>query len=561
MPNIVTKMLLDDKEYNSKLDKAKKSTQGYQSQVESMGKAIGGSMVKAFGAFGAAVGLAGGAIEGFNKAIQSSQVTADAWDKVIRAAKTSVDTFFTALSTGDFSTFLGGLNTIIERAAMASAALDALGNATMSYGYFTTRNQADFAEAVTIMRDQDASYSDKMAAKATADAILGDQREITEELKKKITTALQAVMTERNYLTADQIGTIDLAHMLSIDITAGGEAERARLEAEYQEYLAEIAKIKKPEARQIYMGGTMNGTAMYRMEGPTQAQMDEYRAQLTAVADKYKEAVLYQSTLVAPSDEWLQNVINMANEMDRADKLLTDMVKQYNRAANIQPEVVEQARTFNPLPGPSKLETKDVSANIPKELPQLNLDEANRGMETLNTNTLTATDSLDAMATVMSSLGSFIDDSSDSWLAWGANVLRAVAQAIPAIQTLIGTEAKEATTKAAGAVAGGAKSVASIPYVGAAMAVAAAASIAAAIAAAPKFASGGVVGGDSFTGDNVLARVNSQEMVLTKEQQNILSDRIDAGLNGKVEFIIRGQQLVGVLNNYNRTTSRNVNIG
>ena len=561
MPNIVTKMLLDDKEYNSKLDKAKKSTQGYQSQVESMGKAIGGSMVKAFGAFGAAVGLAGGAIEGFNKAIQSSQVTADAWDKVIRAAKTSVDTFFTALSTGDFSTFLGGLNTIIERAAMASAALDALGNATMSYGYFTTRNQADFAEAVTVMRDQNASYSDKMAAKATADAILGDQREITEELKKKITTALQAVMTERNYLTADQIGTIDLAHMLSIDITAGGEAERARLEAEYQEYLAEIAKIKKPEARQIYMGGTMNGTAMYRWENPTQAQMDDYRAQLTAVADKYKEAVLYQSTLVAPSDEWLQNVINMANEMDRADKLLTDMVKQYNKAANIKPEVVEEPRTFKPLPGPSKLETKDVSANIPKELPQLNLDEANRGMETLNTNTLTATDSLDAMATVMSSLGSFIDDSSDSWLAWGANVLRAVAQAIPAIQTLIGTEAKEATTKAAGAVAGGAKSVASIPYVGAAMAVAAAASIAAAIAAAPKFASGGVVGGDSFTGDNVLARVNSQEMVLTKEQQNILSDRIDAGLNGKVEFIIRGQQLVGVLNNYNRTTSRNVNIG
>lgn len=561
MPNIVTKMLLDDKEYNSKLDKAKKSTQGYQSQVESMGKAIGGSMVKAFGAFGAAVGLAGGAIEGFNKAIQSSQVTADAWDKVIRAAKTSVDTFFTALSTGDFSTFLGGLNTIIERAAMASAALDALGNATMSYGYFTTRNQADFAEAVTVMRDQNASYSDKMAAKATADAILGDQREITEELKKKITTALQAVMTERNYLTADQIGTMDLAHMLSIDITAGGEAERARLEAEYQEYLTEIAKIKKPEARQIYMGGTMNGTAMYRWENPTQAQMDDYRAQLTAVADKYKEAVLYQSTLVAPSDEWLQNVINMANEMDRADKLLTDMVKQYNKAANIKPEVVEEPRTLSPLPGPSKLETADVAANIPQKLPQLNLDEANRGLDTLNTNTLTATDSLDAMATVMSSLGSFIDDSSDSWLAWGANVLRAVAQAIPAIQTLIGTEAEEATTKAAGAVAGGAKSVASIPYVGAAMAVAAAASIAAAIAAAPKFASGGVVGGDSFTGDNVLARVNSQEMVLTKEQQNILSDRIDAGLNGKVEFIIRGQQLVGVLNNYNRTTSRNVNIG
>ena len=76
-----------------------------------------------------------------------------------------------------------------------------------------------------------------------------------------------------------------------------------------------------------------------------------------------------------------------------------------------------------------------------------------------------------------------------------------------------------------------------------------------------KFATGGVVPGDSFSGDNVLARLNSGEVVLSRQQQNILSERIDTPLHGKVEFIIRGNQLVGVLNNYNRTASRNVNIG
>jgi hypothetical protein len=39
---------------------------------------------------------------------------------------------------------------------------------------------------------------------------------------------------------------------------------------------------------------------------------------------------------------------------------------------------------------------------------------------------------------------------------------------------------------------------------------------------APKFAEGGIVPGTSFSGDNVVARVNSGEMVLTTEQQKKL---------------------------------------
>ena len=146
MSNIVTKMLLDDKDYNSKLDKAKKSAKSYKSEMETMGKTIGTGMVNAFGAFAGAVGLAGGAVETFTRLVASSQTTQDAWDRTIRVAKTTVETFFSALSTGDFSTFLGGLDAIIARARIAADALDALGNANMSYSYFTTRNQAEFAE-------------------------------------------------------------------------------------------------------------------------------------------------------------------------------------------------------------------------------------------------------------------------------------------------------------------------------------------------------------------------------------------------------------------------------
>lgn len=48
----------------------------------------------------------------------------------------------------------------------------------------------------------------------------------------------------------------------------------------------------------------------------------------------------------------------------------------------------------------------------------------------------------------------------------------------------------------------------------------------------PQFATGGVVSGTSYTGDNVLARVNSGEMILNKQQQARLFDAISGG-NGQ----------------------------
>ena len=116
-----------------------------------------------------------------------------------------------------------------------------------------------------------------------------------------------------------------------------------------------------------------------------------------------------------------------------------------------------------------------------------------------------------------------------------------------------------AIAEGAEAVTKGASSVADIPYVGPVLAVAAAASILAAIIAAGSklkgFAKGGIVGGNSFAGDNNVIRANSSEMVLTRGQQASLWKAIQSGNlggGGNVEFVIRGDQLWGTLQNYNR---------
>lgn len=79
----------------------------------------------------------------------------------------------------------------------------------------------------------------------------------------------------------------------------------------------------------------------------------------------------------------------------------------------------------------------------------------------------------------------------------------------------------------------------------------------AAIKSAGAFAQGGIVGGTSYSGDKQYIRVNSGEMILNGKQQARLFSMINSGGGGgEVTFRIAGQQLVGVLNNYNGKMSK-----
>lgn len=83
--------------------------------------------------------------------------------------------------------------------------------------------------------------------------------------------------------------------------------------------------------------------------------------------------------------------------------------------------------------------------------------------------------------------------------------------------------------------------------------------IAAAIAAfalIPKFATGGIIGGTKYSGDQNLARVNSGEMIVNGSQQKHLWNAISgnklgsSSIGGDVTFTIAGDKLKGVLKNH-----------
>lgn len=112
------------------------------------------------------------------------------------------------------------------------------------------------------------------------------------------------------------------------------------------------------------------------------------------------------------------------------------------------------------------------------------------------------------------------------------------------------------------AASGAGKAMSAIPIVGPILAVAAIAAVLAAIMASKskaksvgKFAGGGVVGGNSYSGDRLMAYVNSGETILTPSQ----ADKAMAGIQGnpmqnlQLSTEISGTNLRVVLNNDNRS--------
>ena len=77
------------------------------------------------------------------------------------------------------------------------------------------------------------------------------------------------------------------------------------------------------------------------------------------------------------------------------------------------------------------------------------------------------------------------------------------------------------------------------------------------------FAEGGIVGGSSYSGDRILARVNSGEMILNDKQQRHLFELLDSdampqkgGTNVTVSGVVRGTDLLLVQKNTNKVRSK-----
>lgn len=156
------------------------------------------------------------------------------------------------------------------------------------------------------------------------------------------------------------------------------------------------------------------------------------------------------------------------------------------------------------------------------------------------------------LANSFSSLGKIIGGVAGQMVSWAAQSAASIAQ-------MLAENAQLIISAQAVAMANGAKSAFALPFpFNLAAWATVAATIAGIFASLPKFATGGIVGGSGYNGDRQLIRANSGEMVITKAQQARLWSAISRGDvgGGQVVFKISGQELYGVLTNYNSKKNR-----
>lgn len=557
--DIIASLKLNSTDYEQKLAKAKASTKKF-SQDGGAGIA---DMVGKFTKLAGAVAASKTAMEVFDAAVKSSQTIGDEYTRVMESAKGSVSEFVYAMANADFSGFNDGLRGIIRNARDAASAMDSLGNAQISFDYLTAGYRSDFKTSMGLAKDKNLSLGERQAA---YDAALGSLDQIGEAVKvytdKTVAAVVANAKAKGNNIDTSFITRSNIDRVFSLDITAGGEEEKARLAERYKEF--KKLKEKEEKLEKAVEVARLNG---YDSESQYAQRLAEVRAKIHS--DDYQMAALYNAMLVKGTDEWLKGLADLVIKADNANASYQELKTSSLEVANaLRTAGVEAAKLSAEAASAAEKEKAvfaNISANNPANATMAGIGKGGKGAgssalpvtleavepvilyadayKTLEETAVSASEGLGALGGAMGNLSGMLGEGAGAWMNYAGGIVSAVGSALPALESLAAAQAAAAVTKTAlspWTVISG---------------IAAVTSIVAAMAQLPKFATGGVVPGNSLSSDNVLIRANSGEVVLTKQQANNIGSAL-SGLGGTVKFKIEGGDLVGVLNNHNRITSR-----
>ncbi|MCB6668268.1 hypothetical protein [Bacteroides uniformis] len=599
MADLVTRLLLNSSQFDNNIRRSTQQVQQFQQ--------VGRNITATIGRFAGVLGIAMTAGEAFNKVLNSSQTLGDMTASNMAALKTSVDEFFYSLGSGNLSNFLTGLGDMIDKAKEAYAALDQLGNTQISYGVFSAKSQSEIADAQYIAKNKFAPADQRNAAFDKWRITLQEQQaaniRLQEELINSASKAVEArtnaniTVTMEDMLKAFEADLLDPAKRDEVKSRAKNGTANYQSNAKRKDWSQEQKDALAESQKQNLIIHTMlekyNDDELKDIAAKIQ-QYYQLNSALKSTAREYNEtANEYNSSMAKmegfkPVDslEGFKVFTGTTNNVEvklpvkpvipvgslaELDAQIASLRKELNLAISNEDRIrinaelnalTEQKRVIEfqykyPNAPIGKLDGKPaglagmVKPEIPTSLPKFSSPITNKNIKLNNE----YAQSLGAIASIMGSVTNMTNEGAAAWLSWGANLISAVAAAIPQIVALT-------TAKKGEAIASGVASAAQTPFVGWLLAGAAAAAVVAALASIPSFSTGGIFAGNSTIGDMNLARVNAGEMILNNRQQrnlfNLLNGNgiIGSAGGGQVEFKIRGKELVGVLANYNNKTAK-----
>lgn len=614
MSDLVTRLILDNKQFNDNIARSKREVEQYNN--------IQSTITSTLSKFAGVVGVAMTAGQAFNKVLNSSQTLGDLTASAMQAAKTGVDEFFYSLGSGDFTSFLNGLDDIIAKSQDAYNALDQLGNTRISFNYYTGKFDEAIAQARLTAKNKQLDENERRKAFAAWDIELKKKEEAGTTVANDALDALTKSIVTGTKLRASDISLADFEKVMKIDLMPS--AKRNEVKDYYKQQYNDYLKLSKRIEKDRVIDATKAGNNYSRIQDANNAA----RIAQEGAAAKYKDAVMYNKLLNKLSDEDLKKLTELGKEYYATSRLIAQQRQEFNesttefsnsivtaekaketaakaaaqKAANAIPVgsiaeldkmIAEAKKKYNnaitdaarveALKLIKELEQRKVVLNITAKFNSRDLEDLKlpvlktEGFDTsklklkpiiskkdisLNQDYASSindvTSAFSAMGNTMSTISSLTQDGADSWFNYSISLMSAVANAIPAITALTTAKKAEANANLEAAATGAASSVASIPFVGWAMAISAVAAIIAAATNIPKLKDGGIAYGNSIVNVAEYAGASSNPEIIAplSKLKEYISPKESNAIAGDVTFKIRGQELVGILSNYNKKTNK-----
>lgn len=545
--DLVVKMTINSNDFDSGLKNAKASMNRFQGDAKTWSasfKSVIGGMTKAFGALGIAVG----GTQMFKTFIQSTQTMGDKWNNTMVAAKTSFQTFATAVMTGN-NDLIRNFRSLVSAANEFAEAQDALGSAKISnrYARLTFLNPLNQALANAgepgISKEQKQAYINE--AKGYYQQYANNVNVVKAAAQREVIAWLNKELPGYNFNESNMKPTLDNLYLNLINGVLDPVTKR----------------YKEVTGKDFWKGNALVNSSADRIKAGEAMMLGEgYSRQQIAVAR------LISKQLEIPDNRLNENLDVLETEVNATAELI-QLQRRINRAmgaggggGNTTVTTPTRARAelipeLSPISAATPDNTTDMIAALGDKLARMYevseedvlISDMMNKMWQKNIDTLgTYAYTLGSVADAFNALGSAMGDTPfGGFLSTLGSVAQGITSLISTYASLISVQAVQESLKAG----------LGIPFpFNIAMIMSAVTAISGVIASAKSnfagsFANGGIVGGNSYTGDNLWARVNSGEMIIP------YNDWHNANAGGNVHFIIEGSQLRGVLDNYEKTVT------
>ena len=540
--DLVVKMTINSNDFDNGLKNAKASMNRFQGDAKTWSasfKSVIGGMTKAFGALGIAVGGA----QFFKSFIGSTQKMGDAWNNTMVAAKTSFQTFEMSVANGT-GTILSNFRESIKAAREFAEAMDAFGSAQISNQYARMEYVTPFNEAMTRYREAKSGGNTTAMAFAASDmqrmlkAYSDNSVTLMQKAQEAVTAKLSAYTG--GFVNSGNVGRY--VDQLYLEIVNGV----------FPPILQDFNNLETERKKGDYFFNQAK-EEMEKKYGPGWRREAEAMKQLSQI-----------------NDDTLKEMLGILKTYDQVRNEINTMRRQMNRVIKGESTgggggtvttttptrtPVDLIPELSPISAASPDNTTDMIAALGDKLARMYevseedvlISDMMNKMWQKNIDTLgTYAYTLGSVADAFNALGSAMGDTPfGGFLSTLGSVAQGITSLISTYASLISVQAVQESLKAG----------LGIPFpFNIAMIMSAVTAISGVIASAKSnfagsFASGGIVGGNSYTGDNLWARVNSGEMIIP------YNDWHNANAGGNVHFIIEGSQLRGVLDNYEKTVT------